>query len=198
MAYSYNDIRNPDWYSRLQAQISAGSMKSIQATGSEADDPFWAARRNQALGDLSAAREEAMRGSRENWAINQRNMQEREKARQRAISAALARDWRPDQLLGTQAEESAGGPSMPVLEGFQDIRDQVDVPGPARPVAGPSAYAPQAYAAPMSGGARPQRSAVAYRPYKAYNPSQFMNDELERRKRGLNNFYIQMSKNPVY
>lgn len=160
--YAYNDLRNPSWYSRLQGQINEDSMRRIQATGSEADDPYWAAKRNRAMTDLNSARTDAMRGSMETWALNQRAMQEREKARQRTISAALARDWRPDQLLGTQ---SADIPQNGLISGGEAAETYPAIP-PA-----PEAYA-RPYSSPPAGLiSASERSAGAYRPYKSPAPA---------------------------
>jgi hypothetical protein len=184
--YGYNDIRNDNWYSRLVAQAGEGAMRNIQATGSEADDPYFTLKRAQAVTDINNARQEAFRGdgSLSAYAANNARMNAAEAARQRAISAALARDWKPDQLLGTEA---AGGADLPASPDIQPS-GLMSGPGPA----------PVAYAAPMSGTPRAQVSGGTFRPIKAYDPGQFSNPLLDRRKRGLDSFYISLTKNPVY
>lgn len=158
--YDYNDIRNDTWFARLQRQLGASSMKQIQATGSEADDPYFAARRAEAGTDLNNARLDAFRKERDYnmsaYAANNARMNAREAARQRTISAALARDWKPNQMLGTQAPDA--------VDGFSDAPATGITGEPGAPVA---LSAPTAYAAPMSGTHNAQRSAGTYMPYKA-------------------------------
>lgn len=197
MAYNYNDIRNPDWYSRLIAQANAGSMRQVQSTGSEADDPYFAKVRSQQLSDLSNAREDAFRAEREaavaRMGMAGESMRAREAARQRIISGALALDWKPDQLLGTQSEDAAILPQDSLYGDFGAARSS-GVSVPKLPEL-PSIPAPAAYAAPMSGGARPQGSAGTYRPY---NPRQFANPLLDSRIKRLNTYYSNIARIPVY
>lgn len=182
--YGYNDIRNDNWFTRLVSRVNAGTMRDIQATGSEADDPYFKAKRNEAVTDLSNARAEAFRGESERGLAGMAADNAQEAYRQRVISAAMARDWKPDQMLGVQADNEAGGPS---LSPAAPLPDSATAPA-----------SPAAYAAPMSGAPRAQGSAGAFRPFKYYDPGQFANTVLERRKRGLDSFYANLSRNPVY
>lgn len=179
--YAYNDIRNDNWFSRLVSRVNSDTMRQVQATGSEADDPFFAAKRAQGITDLNNARAEALRGG---GGIGGGSNNPQEEYRQRIISAALARDWKPNQMLGTQAEEP-GGPSINPAPAASDMAGG-DVPSPV------------AYTAPMSGAGRAQASGGAFRPVKYYDPGQFANTVLERRRRGLDSFYANLARTPVY
>lgn len=174
MAYDYNDIRNSGWFGRLMAKVGEGQMRSVQGTGSDPDDPYFAAKAAQERGDLSSARDDAFRREREaalgRWGVNQGAYQEREKLRQRKISAALADQWRPDQVLSGMGGGEAEVPGGMSDAGLQDQAGAVSAPG----------VAPEAFAAPMSGGYSMPESAAPYRPMKspAYNPGEFQNPGL--------------------
>lgn len=181
---AYNSILNPDWFARLSANITAGVNDSIRATGSEADDPYWQARKGQQLGDLESARLEARKSALNQSYAMMGNAAASDAARQRVISAGLAINPQTNgsaSYLGTQAPDVAGS-YMPA-------------PDATLPAA---VQSPDAYVAPGSGGANPQRAAAAYRPYKYFDPGQFANDALERRKRALSARFANLTSQPVY
>jgi len=188
MAIRYNSLLNKDWYARLLDQIKTGVSSNVRATGSEADDPFWRAREGQAIGDLNAARREEFRRLQERGLAARAESQEREKARQRVISRALAAQYRPSEPLGSYSppEEAV----MPIPAGFSATRP----PSPA-----PS----EAYAAPYSGALKLARPALPTHPMTgpalsfgvppAYNPSKFASYDLEKRRKELEAYYAKLA-----
>ena len=195
MPVPYNSILNPSWYSRLQQDVREGATAGIRGTGSETDDPFWKAREQQGLGDLAQARQQAIRDLEERGYAIAAQGRARDKAYQERATWGL-KNMNPqagaDTYLGTQAAEpeAAAGLAAPAMPAMPDLES---VP-----------QAPQAYRAPMSAQGLPtptQRGGGEFMPYKGpavYNPSQFKNPGLEKRKKRLDMFLGGVAQTPIY
>ncbi|MCR4286630.1 MAG: hypothetical protein NUW09_01320, partial [Deltaproteobacteria bacterium] len=85
----------------------------------------------------------------------------------------------PSTYLGTQADDTEALPPLPPTQPYAN--------GLTGPVAAPG-QATEAYAAPLSGGARQQVSGGAYR------PQQFANPLLDRRQKELDAYYARLAK----
>ena len=190
---AYNDIRNNDWFNRLMNKVGEKNMRSVQSTGSQADDPYWAGVAAEERGDISNARANAdsrfMADARSNQSVSAARDRAATDSRNAVIRAALARDPQfsgASTGLGTQSDSpAAGGVSGGVTE------------APYNPIS-----APEAYGSPMSAQGRStpaQVGAGTFMPYKsagafgvpkaprvsapAYNPAAFYDDMLEKQRR---------------
>ena len=109
----YNSILNESWFARLSAQINENRMRNIQATGSEADDPYFAGKAAQQQGDLESARRDAQQArynaGQAQTVNNIRNARYRDAQRQRVISAALARDAASNESVLFGSDTQAPG-----------------------------------------------------------------------------------------
>lgn len=92
MAVDSNSILNQDWYNRLVQGIREQASGAIRATGSRADDPFWAAKQKQGIEDLNAQRQDAIRRMWEMSAGRANAYDAQEAARQRRITYGLSRN----------------------------------------------------------------------------------------------------------
>ncbi len=213
--YDYNDIRNDDWYNRLVRGVKERTTASIRKTGSDVDDPYWRAKEREQLGDLSSARDSAFRrafaAARERQAAIGASMREREAARQRTISGALAAQWRPDVGLGVQSDggEAPSGLGAAAPEPIQMSPAQPPEAYP-RPAA-PALYARDRGAAPGGGvytnraWSAGQAAAGGYRPPEppkppvvaGYNPDVFKNKAMEDRQEYLDRL-IQKTAESLY
>ena len=178
--FNYNDIRNQNWFERLQRNIRGETSRNVLGSGSQPDDPYWKAVEAEKLGDLSSAREDAFRNARignmNRMASSMFNQRLKEKARQESISAALKQQWQPD----VQFTGNFGTPQMPQMGEFAGLSsDMLTSPG----------QSPDAYNAPMGGGSKPQISGNfggMVNPNAAnYNPQQFFNKNLQTTKKKL-------------
>ncbi len=207
--YDYNDIRNDDWYNRLVRGVRERTSASVRRAGADPSDPYWRAKEAEQLGDLSNARRDAFRRAfavaRERQALAGARMREQEAARQRTISAALARDWRPDVGLGTMSEgttEPAGlGAAAP--EPIQTYTAPAPEAYPRLPA--PTVYASERSAAPAGvytnrawaagqaarGGYAPARAAGVY---AGYNPTVFQPPAITRKRRDIDENYANLAR----
>lgn len=210
--FDYNDIRNDDWYNRLVRGVRESTTASIRRSGADPNDPYWRAKEAEGLQDLSNARQDAFRrafaAARNRQMAAGASMREKEAARQRTISAALKRDWRPDVGLGTMADEStpsgisSGSPSIP--------EPLLTSSGPS-PEAYPMFSAPDVYArdrggdfGSAGGGVYTNRAWAAGQAEKGgfnpnpttagYNPTVFQDNELNYRKRRLDDQYANLAR----
>jgi len=203
-------LLNEDWYARLKRGVTEAAQERIRATGSEADDPFWRAREGEGMGDLARAREDERRqrfeGAGVRAGIAGMEMRAKEGARQRTISAALARD--PQQrstYMGVQADG-------PVYAGYglttETLGAGIGAGVPAQPELGfgvPPSRVPPDYM-------RPQRGAGPWRPYvsppvsfgapkppsslaaPAFNPAQFASQDIAARQKGLDDMIYKIAE----
>ena len=193
MAIAYNSLLNKDWYSRMLDRIKTGISGSIRATGSEANDPYWKAREAQGIADLNAARMAEFRRLQDRGMAARAASQDREKARQRVISGALARDVQPAQYLGGPGYEAQELQEPGAFGSANGFTPQLPTPG-------------QAYAAPYSGALKSQVPALPTHRTKgpalsfgiepSYNPSKFANYDLDRRRKELEEYYAKLVNKP--
>ena len=209
--YDYNDIRNQDWYNRLVRNVKEKTTASIRRAGADPNDPYWRAKEAQGLGDLSNARLDAFRrafaAARERQMAYGARDRAAESNRQRIISAALKAQYRPDVGLGTQADETAPAgissaipepiigptyadepveayPRFPASDVYE--RDRSAAPGGSS--TGGGVYTNRAWAAGQAarGGFNPTTA--------GYNPTVFQDNELNYRKKRLDNIYADLAR----
>jgi len=209
--YDYNDIRNQDWYNRLVRNVKEKTTASIRRAGADPNDPYWRAKEAQGLVDLSNARQDAFRrafaAARERQMAYGARDRAAESNRQRIISAALKAQYRPDVGLGTQADEAApAGISSAIPEPIIGPT-YADEPVEAFPrLPAPDVYERDRSAAPggssTGGGVYTNRAWAAgqaarggFNPTTAgYNPTVFQDNELNYRKKRLDNTYADLAR----
>lgn len=201
--YDYNDIRNDDWYNRLVRGVREKTTASVRRSGADPSDPYWRAKEQEGLSDLSNARQDAFRraldAARAHQSMLGAGMREKEAARQRTISGALKSQWKPDVGLGVMPDSEEGQSGL-----------GSSIPDPIVSSPGPS---PDLYPSPM-GQPRRQRSANPYRPQlmpwtlnwapntfsanpevsAGYNPSVFKDSGLDYKKKRLDETYANLAR----
>lgn len=120
MAFDSQSILNADWYNRLISDIKNQTTAGIRGSGSRADDPYYAAKQAQGLGDLANQRQDAVRRMVEGGNAMRGNSAEADAAYQRRATWGLKnmnpQGTNPSTYLGTQANE-------PTLPGEMDTAE---------------------------------------------------------------------------
>lgn len=202
--YDYNDIRNQDWYNRLVQGVKERTTASIRRSGADPNDPYWRAKEAQGLGDLSNARQDAFR--RAFAAARERQMaygvrdRANVNARQKLISRALKAQYVPSVGLGTMRDETAPSGISPAIP--EPIPEATTAPMEAypRPTL-PRVYERDLRASPAGiysrnwsemkareGGFNPNPTTAGY------NPTVFQDNELNYRKKRLDNTYADLAR----
>jgi hypothetical protein len=186
MPTAWNSILNEDWYNRLKERVTESATSGIRGTGSEPTDPFWRAREQQGLAELGNVRREAEQArynaGQEQTVANIRRARARDAQRNQAISASLNRAGAAnvsDDYLGNGASDMGATLQQP----------QMPVNAPMVSAPPPPAYVPAPIKIPQSSG-----YGGVYKSPSAYNPSQFANPALDKRRRALENYYADMAK----
>jgi hypothetical protein len=188
----YNSILDDNWYTRLRQGVVEGANAGIRATRSDPNDPFWKAKQAQGLGDLSSARTQAEQYRYSQGAAQTANnnvaARARDKYRQQVISAALRRkaaaNVDDNTFAGSFDGEDQAMPTPQMPEAPQAA--------PQTPYIAPPAYVPAPVKMQQSsgyGGALKPPATPS-----VYNPAQFGNPVLDKRKKKLEDFYSQMAK----
>jgi len=146
----YNSLLNDSWFNRQIQTIGERANKSIRATRSEANDPFWRARQAQDVGDLGAQRADEYRQRMEQMLANAGRLNA---AKQHQYSSIMPKSQTPVNVIG-------GSYGVP------------EVQEPTMPEPAPMTAIPATVRTPNMPNMQP-RSALPSSPVYNYNPAQF-------------------------